>query len=132
MHLLIVEDEIKTANYLSKGLKENGFSVDVAKSGNDGLFLAMTNEYDLIVLDIMLPECDGWSILTAIRKAGKQTPVLCLTARDSVDDRVKGLELGADDYLVKPFAYSEFLARVHCLLRRSKPIQTEKIQVADL
>lgn len=132
MNVLIVEDEKKTANYLRKGLQESGFIVDAANSGNDGLYLALSKEYDLIILDIMLPECDGWSILTAIRKVGKKVPVLCLTARDSVDDRVKGLELGADDYLVKPFAYSELLARVRCLLRRSQTIQPEVIQVADL
>src|SRR3990172_5055710 len=110
MRILIVEDEPKTAAYLHKGLSEHAFVVDVANRGNDGLRLAMTEDYDLIVLDIMLPERDGWSILAEMRRVGMPTPVLVLTARDAVEDRVKGLDLGADDYLVKPFAFSELLA----------------------
>src|ERR1700691_1989783 len=112
MRILIIEDEPKIAAFLRKGLAENGFVVDVASQGDDGLHLARTVAYDLVILDVMLPHVDGWTILTAIRQEGKQTPVLYLTARDSVDDRVKGLELGADDYLVKPFAFSELLARI--------------------
>ncbi len=132
MHVLIIEDERKTADYLNKGLSENGCSVDVALRGDDGLHLALTGEHDLIVLDVMLPERDGWSILTALRKSGRNTPVIMLTARDSVPDRVKGLELGADDYLVKPFAFSELLARIRTILRRGPARQTEVLRIADL
>lgn len=132
MRILIVEDEKKTAAYLQKGLSESGFVVDTANRGDDGLHLAINHTYDLIILDVMLPERDGWSVLGAIRKAGKQTPVLFLTARDAVADRVKGLELGADDYLVKPFAFSELLARVRSILRRGPARQPEILQIADL
>src|SRR6266508_3082661 len=118
MRILIVENERKTAAYLHEGLTESGFVVDTANRGDDGLHLALNQDYDLIILDVMLPERDGWSVLAAIRQAGKPTPVLFLTARDAVTDRVKGLELGADDYLVKPFAFSELLARVRSILRR--------------
>lgn len=132
MHILIVEDDIKTAAYLRKGLTENGFIVDVADKGEDGLFLARQVEYDLVILDVMLPEPDGWAVLTGIRRSGQQTPVLFLTARDSVQDRVKGLELGADDYLVKPFAFSELLARIHSILRRGPGRQIDILRIADL
>jgi two-component system copper resistance phosphate regulon response regulator CusR len=133
MKLLVVEDESKTADYLRQGLMEAGFVVDLARNGLDGHHLAISEPYDLIILDVMLPDVDGWRILQALRDAGKQVPVLFLTARDSVADRVKGLELGADDYLVKPFAFSELLARVRTLLRRGiAPSNSERIQVADL
>jgi two-component system copper resistance phosphate regulon response regulator CusR len=130
--ILIVEDEKKTAAYLNKGLAESGFVVDVAGDGEQGLHLARTRSYDLIVLDVMLPGRDGWSIITELRGGGVQTPVLFLTARDAVDDRVKGLGLGADDYLVKPFAFAELLARVHTLLRRGPTRLPEMLRVADL
>jgi len=132
VRLLIVEDEPKTAAYLRKGFGESGFVVDIADRGDDGQHLALTGQYDLVVLDVMLPGRDGWCVLAELRRAGRTTSVLMLTARDAVPDRVKGLELGADDYLVKPFAFSELLARVRSLLRRSPARQPDQIQVADL
>jgi len=132
MKLLIIEDETKTTTYLRKGLSENGFAVDVASSGEDGLQLARTGDYDLVVLDIMLPDRDGWSVLSELRRAGKQTPILFLTARDTVQDRVKGLEYGADDYLVKPFAFSELLARIRSVLRRGQGRQPDLLRIDNL
>ncbi len=132
MKILIAEDEAKTAAYLYKGLVENGFVVDLAHNGQDGLELATSGKHDLVILDIVLPLCDGWTILTRMRSNQLQTPVLFLTARDSVTDRVKGLDLGADDYLVKPFAFSELLARIRSLLRRRRAPQEEVLKVADL
>ncbi|MCF8167548.1 MAG: heavy metal response regulator transcription factor [Rhodoferax sp.] len=120
MKILIIEDEAKTGDYLRQGLTESGFVTDLANHGVDGLHLALTGAYDLVLLDVMLPGLNGWLVLEALRRAGKEVPVLFLTARDQVEDRVKGLELGADDYLVKPFAFSELLARVRTLLRRGK------------
>lgn len=133
MKILVVEDETKTGDYLKQGLTEAGFVVDLARDGLDGLHLALTDAYDLAILDVMLPGADGWQVLQGIRRAGKDMPALFLTARDAVDDRVKGLELGADDYLVKPFAFAELLARVRTLLRRGgKAKETELLTVADL
>lgn len=133
MKLLVVEDEIKTGEYVQQGLKESGFAVDLVRTGLDGHHLALTEPYDLIILDVMLPDIDGWRILQALREAKSITPVLFLTARDSVEDRVKGLELGADDYLIKPFAFAELLARVRTLLRRgTAPVLTDRLQIADL
>jgi two-component system copper resistance phosphate regulon response regulator CusR len=132
MKILIVEDEQKTGDYLRQGLTEAGFVVDLARSGIDGKHQALTEDYDLVVLDIMLPGLDGWQVLRDIRRAGKQMPVLFLTARDRVEDRVKGLESGADDYLLKPFAFSELLARVRTLLRRGKTIEVERLRAADM
>lgn len=132
MKILIVEDEPKTGDYLKQGLSEAGFMVDLVRDGLDGVHQALTNDYDLIVLDVMLPKLDGWQVLQRIRQAGKHMPVLFLSARDQIEDRVKGLELGADDYLVKPFAFSEILARVRTLLRRGKSNEPELLQVADL
>jgi two-component system copper resistance phosphate regulon response regulator CusR len=133
MRLLLVEDEIKTGDYLRQGLSEAGFQVTLTRNGLDGHHLAMTESFDLIVLDVMLPDVDGWRIVKSLREAGRQTPVLFLSARDGVDDRVKGLELGADDYLVKPFAFAELLARVRTLLRRgSAPPLSDQLKVADL
>jgi two-component system copper resistance phosphate regulon response regulator CusR len=130
--LLLVEDEAKPAAYLRKGLGEHGFIVDVAADGEDGLHLARGGGYDLVILDILLPRRDGWSVLAELRRGGDRTPVLFLTARDAVDDRVRGLDLGADDYLVKPFAFSELLARVRTLLRRLPSHPPDCLQVADL
>ncbi|MGB5011536.1 MAG: heavy metal response regulator transcription factor [Candidatus Dechloromonas phosphoritropha] len=120
MKVLIVEDEQKTGDYLKQGLSEAGFVADIARNGVDGLHLATTGEYDLLILDVMLPGMNGWQVMEALRRDGKEMPVLFLTAKDLVEDRVKGLELGADDYLIKPFAFSELLARVRTLLRRGR------------
>lgn len=132
MRVLIVEDEPKSAAYLRKGLSEHGFVADLAQNGEDGLYLARSSDYDLLVLDVMLPGRDGWSVISELRRSGKQTPVLFLTARDSVPNRVKGLELGADDYLVKPFAFSELLARIRTILRRGPVRHGEILCAADL
>ncbi len=132
MRILVVEDEPKAAAYLQRGLEENGFVVDVAARGDDGLHLALSVAYDVLILDVMLPGLDGWDIVAAVREEKRQTPVLFLTAKDAVDDRVKGLELGADDYLVKPFAFSELLARVRSLIRRGPARLPDTMTVADL
>jgi two-component system copper resistance phosphate regulon response regulator CusR len=132
MKVLVIEDEHKAAAYLRKGLTENGFTVDVVREGEDGLHAALTGAYDIIILDVMLPGRDGWSVLKNLRCAGKETPVIFLTARDSVPDRVKGLQLGADDYLVKPFAFSELLARLRARLRRKVPVTPDVLLIADL
>ncbi|MGD9871615.1 MAG: heavy metal response regulator transcription factor [Thauera sp.] len=132
MKILIVEDEPKTGDYLRQGLIEAGFVVELARDGADGLHLALTGSYDLIVLDVMLPTLDGWGVLQVLRRSGQDMPVLFLTARDQVEDRVRGLELGADDYLVKPFAFSELLARVRTLLRRTRTKEPEQLRAADL
>jgi len=132
MRILVIEDEKKARDYLAKGLSENGFVVDCAEDGDSGLHLARTGSYHLIILDVMLPSRDGWSVISELRKSGNQTPALFLTARDAVTDRVKGFELGADDYLIKPFAFAELLARVRSLLRRGPTRVTETLRVADL
>lgn len=132
MRILIVEDENKTADYLCKGLQQSGFIVDVARDGEDGLFLATQFHYDLIILDIMLPKIDGYTIVAKVRLSNVEVRILVLTACGSVENRVKGLELGADDYLTKPFAFSELLARVHTLLRRGSSKPNNYLCIADL
>lgn len=133
MKILVVEDEPKTGEYLRQGLTEAGFVVDLVRNGEDGLHAALGETYDLVILDVMLPGMDGWSVLRGIRRSGQELPVLFLTARDEIDDRVRGLELGADDYLVKPFAFAELLARVRTLLRRgAKGKEAETLRAADL
>ena len=132
MRLLIVEDERQIASFLERGLKEEGYAVDVVYNGNDGLDWAAAVEYDLIVLDVMLPGRDGYSVCRELRQRGVKTPVLMLTARDTVDDRVTGLDSGADDYLVKPFAFKELLARLRAITRRQGESKSVELQLADL
>jgi two-component system, OmpR family, copper resistance phosphate regulon response regulator CusR len=126
MRILVIEDERKLARYLQQGLGENGYVVDIAHDGIDGKHLATEGDYDLVLLDVMLPGVDGFGVLSALRRV-KSTPVLMLTARDKVEDRVRGLENGADDYLVKPFAFSELLARVQALLRRGGSVNGQEV-----
>ena len=132
MKILLVEDEAKTATFLKKGLSENGFVLDVAEDGETGLHLAREGSFDLVILDVMLPERDGWSVLREIRTRDKKTPIIFLTARDSVPDRVRGLEEGADDYLVKPFAFSELLARIRTVLRRNERRSEEFLRFSGI
>jgi two-component system copper resistance phosphate regulon response regulator CusR len=131
MKLLIVEDELKTADYLQKGLSEQGCTVDVAHDGIDGQHLALVHDYDVIVLDAMLPGIDGFTLLRTLRQV-KQTPVIMLTARDSIEDRVRGLHDGADDYLVKPFSFLELLARLQALQRRGRAQEPTQLKIANL
>ncbi|KZT17856.1 MAG: heavy metal response regulator transcription factor [Rhodoferax sp.] len=133
MKILIVEDEIKTGEYLRQGFREAGFNADLVRTGVDGLHMAQEGDHDLIILDVMLPGMDGWQVLKSLRRNGQEMPVLFLTAKDHVDDRIKGLELGADDYLVKPFSFAELLARVRTILRRGRNgTEVTVLQVADL
>ncbi len=133
MKILIVEDEPKTGDYLKQGLGEAGFVTDLARDGWEGLELARDGQYDLLILDVMLPGLSGWQVLEGVRRANLKLPVLFLSARDQVEDRVKGLEMGADDYLVKPFAFTELLARVRNLARRGHgALESGLLQVADL
>ncbi|AOW13380.1 DNA-binding response regulator [Hydrogenophaga crassostreae] len=133
MKILIAEDEPKTGNYLRQGLNEAGYVTDLVSNGVDGLHQSMGGEYDLAILDVMLPGMDGWQILRSLRASGSDIPVLFLTAKDHIEDRVKGLELGADDYLIKPFSFSELLARVRTILRRGRTgTEVTLLKVMDL
>jgi len=132
MRILVVEDDKKVAGFIKKGLEEETYAVDVAYNGEDGLHLGSEGQYDLVILDIMLPKIDGLEILSRLRDQGRDTPIILLTAMDAVDDRVAGLNKGADDYLTKPFAFSELLARVRVLLRRGKAEAKTTLQISDL
>jgi len=131
MKLLIVDDELKTTEYLKKGLSEQGCTVDIAHDGLEGRHLALEHDYDVIVLDVMLPALDGFSLLREVRRM-RQTPVIMLTARDRVEDRVKGLQDGADDYLVKPFSFLELMARIQALARRGRTQEPLQLRIANL
>jgi heavy metal response regulator len=130
--LLVVEDEKKVASFIKRGLEEEGFSVDVANDGEEGLFMAQSNNYDMVLMDLMLPKMDGLSVIRTLREREVMTPVLCLTAKDTVDDIISGLDSGSDDYLTKPFAFAELLARVRALLRRGSQDRGAELTFADL
>lgn len=133
MKILIIEDEPKTGEYLKQGLTEASFVVDLCHNGQDGLHAALGGEHDMVILDVMLPGINGWEVMRNLRRQGSKVPVLFLTAKDQVEDRIKGLELGADDYLVKPFSFAELLARVRVILRRGKfGVEETSLKVADL
>ena len=132
MRVLLVEDDARIARFVAKGLREESYAVDVAENGNDAVYQTEINDYDLIVLDVMIPGMDGFAVCKAIRAGGKRTPILMLTARDGVDDRITGLDSGADDYLTKPFEFRELLARLRALLRRPNELRPPRIVVGDL
>lgn len=132
MRILVIEDEVKTAEYIKKGLTSSGFIVDVAHNGEDGFFAATNHPYELIILDVMMPKLDGFQVLEKLRQSNKDVHVIFLTARDAVEDRVRGLELGADDYLIKPFSFAELLARVRSSLRRNQAQSNNEINLSDL
>lgn len=132
MRILVVEDEPRMANVIARGLREQSYAVDVAQDGDDGLYQCSINDYDLIVLDVLLPQRDGFEVCRELRARGTATPVLMLTARAAVDDRITGFEAGADDYLTKPFSFRELLARIHALLRRDSNLLPDEIEIGDL
>lgn len=132
MRILLVEDDDSVSGFIMKGLREEGYAVDLASDGEDGFLMANTVPYDLILLDVMLPKMDGFSVCKRLRSNGKSTPILLLTAREEVEDRVVGLDIGADDYLTKPFAFAELLARIRALLRRGGSQQVTTLKVGDL
>ena len=132
MRILLAEDEIRVASFIAKGLREQSYAVDIAPEGEQAVYLAAVNSYDLVILDVMLPLKDGYAVCRELRATGLRVPILMLTARDAVDDRVAGLDAGADDYLVKPFDFKELLARLRALLRRSATLRPPVARVADL
>src|SRR5271157_1942344 len=132
MRLLLVEDDPRIARFVAKGLQEQSYAVDVVANGHDAVYQVEINDYDLVILDVMIPGLDGFATCRAIRNVGKRMPILMLTARDGVEDRIHGLDSGADDYLTKPFEFGELLARLRALLRRSKTFQPTRLVVADL
>ena len=132
MRILLVEDDSRMADVIAKGLRENSYAVDVVHDGERGLYQSSINDYDVIVLDVLLPVCDGYEVCRALRMRGNTTPILMLTARATIDDRVTGFDAGADDYLTKPFSFRELLARVHALLRRNAHLRPDVLQIADL
>lgn len=132
MRVLLVEDDVRISNFIAKGLRESAYAVDTASDGEDGLYQASINDYDVIILDVMLPRKDGFEVCRELRNTNTITPILMLTARDAVDDRISGLDFGADDYLVKPFDFNELLARLRALLRRNGEVRPPTIVVADL
>lgn len=132
MRMLVVEDERKIADFIKRGLKEEGYAVDVAYDGEEGQLLANTNEYDLIILDLMLPKIDGMTLCKRLKKAGHLSPIIMLTAKGTLEDKVAGLDAGADDYMTKPFVFEELLARIRAILRKANPKATTSLQVDDL
>src|SRR6267143_6447149 len=132
MRLLLVEDDPRIARFVAKGLREQSYAVDVVGSGEDALYQAAINTYDLVLLDVMIPAPDGFAVCKELRNNGQRMPILMLTARDAVEDRIEGLDRGADDYLTKPFEFRELLARLRALLRRSGELRPAKITIADL
>ena len=132
MKILLVEDEKKVVSFIRNGLRSEGFTVDTAQDGEEGLFKALEGNFDLIILDLMLPKMDGISVCQKLRAQAKNTPIIMLTAKDEVDDRVKGLEAGADDYLTKPFSFAELLARIKALSRRGREVKSEILNWADI
>ena len=132
MKILIIEDEKKIVSFVKNGLKSEGFTVDSANDGEEGMFMAGESQYDLIVLDVMLPGMDGITICKKLRSMGKTTPIIMLTAKDAVEDRVKGLDAGADDYLTKPFSFAELLARIRALTRRHQTAKSKTLKIGDL
>ena len=132
MRILVIEDEVKIAQFIKRGLKEEGYAVDVAVDGEEGHFMLSSNEYDAVILDLMLPKIDGLTLCRTLRKDGNQMPIIMLTAKDTVKDKVKGLDSGADDYLPKPFAFEELLARVRVLLRKKDSRVQTQLKVDDL
>ncbi len=132
MRLLVVEDDKKVAGFLERGLKEENYAVDVCRSGDDALYMAQINPYDAVILDVMLPGKDGFTVCRDMRENGILTPVIMLTAKDTLDDKITGLTEGADDYLTKPFSFEELLARIRAMLRRSQDYKTKALRVADL
>ena len=132
MRILVVEDESKTVQFLEKGLREAGYTVETAPDGEAGLQAANAGSFDLLIVDVMLPKKDGWELVAELRQKGSRTPILFLTARDAISDRIKGLDLGGDDYMVKPFAFPELLARIRTLLRRAPAAQPDYLRLQDL